>query len=137
MAPAGSIDPTTADQRRDLGGLALAPGFIDIHTHYDAQITWDRDLVPSSWHGITTVVMGNCGYSVAPTKPADRHVVVKTLEAVEGMSAASLETGIVWDFETFAEYLDQLDSGVRLNVAGLVGHTALRVYVMGDEAMET
>lgn len=136
VAPAGSIDPTTADQRRDLRGFALAPGFIDIHTHYDAQITWDRDLIPSSWHGITTVVLGNCGYSIAPTKPSDRHVIVKTLEAVEGMSAESLETGIVWEFESFAEYLEQLDSGVRLNVAGLVGHTALRVYVMGNDAME-
>ena len=136
VAAAGTIAADQGEVIVDLNGMALAPGFIDIHTHYDAQVTWDPDLVPSSWHGVTTVVLGNCGYSLAPTRPRDREVIVKTLEAVEGMSAESLDAGIVWDFETFGEYLGQIDGSLRLNAAALVGHTALRLFVMGSAAME-
>ena len=93
----------------DLDGLTLAPGFIDIHTHYDAQILWDRDLTPSSWHGVTSVVMGNCGFGIAPTHPEHRETVVRTLENVEGMSMEALDDGIDWSFETFPEYLAALD----------------------------
>ena len=121
----------------DLDGLVLAPGFIDPHTHYDAQVLWDPDLTPSSWHGVTTVVMGNCGFGLAPTRPADRDTVMRVLENVEGMPLDALAEGIPWTFETFPEYLDTLDAlPLRLNVAPLLGHTPLRYYVMGDDATE-
>jgi len=121
----------------DLDGLVLAPGFVDIHTHYDAQVTWDPDLTPSCWHGVTTVVMGNCGFGIAPTRPADRGVIARTLENVEGMSVEALEAGIDWTFETFPEYLDSIDRRPkRLNVAAMLGHTPLRLYVMGEDATE-
>ncbi|MBV9284219.1 MAG: amidohydrolase family protein [Acidimicrobiia bacterium] len=121
----------------DLDGLVLAPGFIDIHTHYDAQVLWDRDLTPSCWHGVTSVVMGNCGFGIAPTRPEHRSTIARTLENVEGMSVEALEAGIPWTFESFPEYLDALDSApTRLNVAAMIGHTPLRLYVLGDEATE-
>ena len=111
----------------DLDGLVLAPGFIDPHTHYDAQVLWDPDLTPSSWHGVTTVVMGNCGFGLAPTRPADRDTVMRVLENVEGMPLDALAEGIPWTFETFPEYLDALDAlPLQLNVAPLLGHTPLR-----------
>jgi N-acyl-D-aspartate/D-glutamate deacylase len=121
----------------DLDGLVLAPGFIDIHTHYDAQVLWDPDLTPSSWHGITTVVMGNCGFGIAPTRPEHRSTIARTLENVEGMSVDALEAGIPWTFETFPQYLDAVaGQSPRLNVAAMIGHTPLRLYVMGDDAVE-
>jgi N-acyl-D-aspartate/D-glutamate deacylase len=121
----------------DLDGLVLAPGFVDIHTHYDAQVTWDPDLTPSSWHGVTTVVMGNCGFGIAPTRPEHRPVIARTLENVEGMSVDALTAGIDWSFETFPEYLDALDRlPTRLNLAALVGHTPVRLYVLGEDATE-
>src|SRR4051794_13649092 len=121
----------------DVDGLVVSPGFVDIHTHYDAQVTWDPDLTPSSWHGVTSVVMGNCGFGIAPTRPADRGVIARTLENVEGMSVEALTEGIDWDFETFPEYLDAIErKPKRLNVGALLGHTPLRLYVMGDEATE-
>ena len=121
----------------DLSGLVLAPGFIDIHTHYDAQVLWDPDLTPSCWHGVTSVAMGNCGFGIAPTRPEHRSTIAHTLENVEGMSAEALEAGIPWGFETFPEYLDTLD-GIpkRINVGAFIGHTPLRLYVMGDDAIE-
>ncbi len=118
----------------DLDGLVLAPGFIDIHTHYDAQILWDGDLTPSSWHGVTSVVMGNCGFGVAPTHPEHRDIIVRTLENVEGMSTDALDEGIDWCFETFPEYLAALDRHPkRLNVGAFVGHTPVRLFVLGGE----
>src|SRR4051794_17156222 len=121
----------------DLDGLVLAPGFIDPHTHYDAQVLWDPDLTPSSWHGVTTVVTGNCGFGIAPTRPEHQSTIMRVLENVEGMPYDALETGLDWTFESFPEYLDVLDAApLRLNVAPLVGHTPLRYYVMGDEATE-
>ncbi|MBV8982989.1 MAG: amidohydrolase family protein [Acidimicrobiia bacterium] len=121
----------------DLDGLVIAPGFIDIHTHYDAQVLWDRYLTPSCWHGVTSVVMGNCGFGIAPTRPEHRSTIARTLENVEGMSVEALEAGIPWTFESFPEYLDALDSApTRLNVAAMIGHTPLRLYVLGDEATE-
>jgi N-acyl-D-aspartate/D-glutamate deacylase len=130
----GELDASDAGEVIDLGGLALSPGFIDIHTHYDAQILWDADLTPSSWHGVTSVVMGNCGFGVAPTRPEHRDLIVRLLENVEGMSMEALNTGIDWCFESFPEYLAALDKRPkRLNVGAFIGHSPLRLFVLGGE----
>ena len=105
IAPPGSLAAGPRTQVVDLDGLVLAPGFIDIHTHYDAQVLWDSDLTPSSWHGVTSVIMGNCGFGVAPTRPEHRDIIVRTLENVEGMSMEALNAGIDWCFETFPQYM--------------------------------
>ena len=132
VAAPGTLAPGPGTEVTDLAGLALAPGFIDIHTHYDAQVLWDGDLTPSSWHGVTSVVMGNCGFGVAPTRPGHRDTIVRTLENVEGMSTDALNAGIDWCFETFPEYLAALEARrKRLNVAAFLGHTPLRLYVLG------
>ena len=116
-------------------GLALMPGIIDTHTHYDAQITWDPLASPSPGLGVTTVVMGNCGFTIAPCRPADRDLVMRNLTHVEGMSLDALRSGIDWNFETFPEYLDALDRrGVGPNVACYVGHSSVRTFVMRDDA---
>ena len=123
----------------DAGGLAVAPGFIDVHTHYDAQVLWDRRMTISPWHGVTTVVMGNCGFGIAPTRPEHRGLLMRTLEKVEGMSLAVLEEGLgyEWPFETFPEYLSTIEArGVLVNAGVMIGHTPLRFYVMGEEATE-
>ena len=121
----------------DAAGCAVAPGFIDIHTHFDAQVFWDRSLKPSSYHGVTTVVAGNCGFTIAPCRPEHHDAIIHTLENVEGMDAASLAAGIVWDFETYPEYLELVARrGTALNFTAYIGHTALRLYVMGDAAYE-
>ena len=100
--------PGEAREPIDAGGRVLCPGFVDIHTHYDAQILWDPLLSVSPWHGVTTVVMGNCGFGVAPTRPEHRALIMRTLEKVEGMSFESLTAGLTddWPFATFPEYLD-------------------------------
>jgi len=135
VGPPGEVaPPSPGAEVVDLDGLALAPGFIDIHTHYDAQVLWDPDLTPSSWHGVTSVVMGNCGFGVAPTRPEHRDTIVRTLENVEGMSTEALNAGIDWCFETFPEYLATLASRpMRLNAGAFVGHTPLRLFVLGGE----
>ena len=125
------------DVELDASGCVVSPGFIDIHTHYDAQVFWDPALTPSCFHGVTTVVAGNCGFSIAPTRPEHRTTIAATLERVEDMNAATLLAGIPWDFETFPEYLASVARrGVGLNFANYLGHTALRLYVMGDAASE-
>ena len=134
VAPPGALAAGAGTQVVDLDGLVLAPGFIDIHTHYDAQVLWDSDLTPSSWHGVTSVIMGNCGFGVAPTRPEHRDIIVRTLENVEGMSMEALNAGIDWCFETFPQYMSALaERGKRLNVGAFVGHTPLRLYVLGGE----
>ncbi len=121
----------------DASGCAVAPGFIDIHTHYDAQVFWDPALRPSSYHGVTTVVAGNCGFAIAPTRPEHQDTIVHTLENVEDMNPATLAAGISWDFETFPEYLDSVRRrGTMLNFTAYIGHSPLRLYVMGDAAYE-
>ena len=131
--------PGEARETIDAEGRVVCPGFVDIHTHYDAQIAWDRMLSISPWHGVTTVVMGNCGFSVAPTRAAHRDLMVRTLEKVEGMSVAALEAGMGedWGFETFPEYLDAIEKrGTAINVGAMIGHTPLRLWVLGEEATE-
>src|SRR5262245_41759521 len=131
--------PGSAAQTIDATGLVVAPGFVDLHTHYDAQVLWDPLLSISPWHGVTTVVMGNCGFGVAPTRPAHRGLILRTLEKVEGMSLACLEAGLGadWPFETFPQYLDAVERrGMAINVGAFVGHTPVRLYVMGEEATE-
>src|SRR5579883_2304247 len=131
--------PGEARETIDATGRAVTPGFVDIHTHYDAQIVWDRMLTISPWHGVTTVVMGNCGFGVAPTRAAHRDLIVRTLEKVEGMSVAALEAGMgsEWGFETFPEYLDAIEKhGSAINVGAMIGHTPLRLFTMGEEATE-
>jgi N-acyl-D-amino-acid deacylase len=122
----------------DASGQVVAPGFIDIHTHYDAQVFWDPDLSPSSFHGVTTVVAGNCGFSIAPIRPEGIETLVRTLQHVEDMSFDTLLAGVPWDeFETFAQYLDAVQRrGVALNYACYVGHTAVRLFTMGADAYE-
>ena len=120
----------------DAKGLTLAPGFIDSHTHYDAQLTWDPWANPSPKLGVTTIIIGNCGFTIAPCKAEHRDLTMKNLTNVEGMSLDVLREGIVWDFETFPEYLDFIETrGVGPNVAAYVGHSSVRVYVMGEDAL--
>ncbi len=131
--------PGTAHDTIDAHGRVVCPGFVDIHTHYDAQILWDRMMTISPWHGATTVVMGNCGFGVAPTRPQHRELILRTLEKVEGMSYDALKAGIGedWPFESFAEYLDVVEQRApAINVAVLAGHTPIRIYVMGEDAAE-
>ena len=121
----------------DAGGQVVAPGFIDIHTHYDAQVFWDPALSPSCYHGVTSVIAGNCGFSIAPTLSRHQDLIARTLENVEDMNVDSLAEGIPWDFETFPEYLDSISRrGIALNFGAYIGHTALRLFVVGDEAYE-
>jgi N-acyl-D-amino-acid deacylase len=127
--------PTDGSPQLDLSGLVVCPGFVDVHTHLDAQVFWDPDLTPSSWHGVTTVIQGNCGFGIAPARPQDRDLIMDTLELVEGMNVQTLRAGIDWRWETFPEYLDVLRSlPKRINIAAMVPHSMVRLFVMGDEA---
>lgn len=118
-------------------GLALMPGIVDNHTHYDAQVTWDRGLHPSPSLGVTTAILGNCGFTIAPCRAADRELVMRNLTQVEGMSLSVLRRGVRWDFESVPEYLDMLErGGTAANIAVFAGHSAVRTYVMGKDATE-
>jgi N-acyl-D-aspartate/D-glutamate deacylase len=124
-----------SEETIDADGLALMPGIIDNHTHYDAQLTWDPLATPSSSLGVTTAVIGNCGFTIAPCRPADRELILKNLTQVEGMSLEVLQAGTRWDFESVPEFFGMLErQGVAINVAGFVGHSSVRTYVMGEDA---
>src|SRR5437016_12392286 len=132
------IAPNLRGERElDASGCAVTPGFIDIHTHYDAQVFWDPRLRPSSYHGVTTVIAGNCGFTIAPTRQEHHEVIARTLENVEDMDVDTLSAGIAWEFQSYPEYLESVRRrGTLLNFTTYVGHTALRLYVMGDDAYE-
>jgi N-acyl-D-amino-acid deacylase len=126
----------SGDRVLEADGCVVAPGFIDIHTHYDAQVFWDPALTPSCYHGVTTVVGGNCGFSLAPIRSTDHALMANTMEKVEDMNPATLLEGVPWDFETFPEYLQSVERhGTVLNFGAYIGHTAVRLYAMGDEAV--
>ena len=132
IAEVGDVEGSAA-QTIDADGALVAPGFVDIHTHYDGQATWDSQLVPSAWHGVTTVVMGNCGVGFAPVREHDRDRLIELMEGVEDIPGAALHEGLTWEWETFAEYLDAL--GRRrydIDVGAQVPHGAVRLYVMGE-----
>ncbi|MGB0621360.1 MAG: N-acyl-D-amino-acid deacylase family protein [Myxococcota bacterium] len=130
-------DSVRGAEEIDASDRLVVPGFVDIHTHYDAQVLWDPALEPSSHQGVTSVVAGNCGYSLAPTKERDRASLMRTLDKVEDMRLATLEAGVSWDFESYGEYLDLIETrGLGIHFGGYVGHTPVRLYVMGDDAYE-
>lgn len=119
----------------DARGLLVTPGFVDIHTHYDGQATWDSRLQPSSWHGVTTAVMGNCGVGFAPVKLEDRQRLIELMEGVEDIPGAALDEGLAWSWESFGQYLDTLDARPRdMDLGAQLPHGALRVFVMGERA---
>ena len=130
--------PTLTHAAREIieaQGLALMPGIVDNHTHYDAQVTWDSACSPSPQMGVTTAVIGNCGFTIAPCRPEHRDVIMRNLTQVEGMSIDVLREGIDWQFESIAEYFDFVEKrGSLMNLAGFVGHSSVRTYVMGDQA---
>jgi N-acyl-D-amino-acid deacylase len=124
-----------ARQVVDADGQAVAPGFVDGHTHMDAQVFWDPLGTCSCWHGVTSVVMGNCGFTLAPCARADRHLVMRNLERAEDIAADAMEAGIDWRWTTFAEFLGAVDALPKgINYSGYVGHSALRTFVMGERA---
>ncbi len=134
IAALGKVDEP-ARETVDAAGLALMPGIIDTHTHYDAQLTWDPCATPSPAHGVTTAIIGNCGFTIAPCRPKDRDLVMQNLTQVEGMGLETLREGVRWDFESFPEYLDLLErQGSALNIAAFVGHSSIRTFVMGEDA---
>ncbi len=131
---AGEIDEP-ARRTIDAAGKVVAPGFVDVHTHYDAQAFWDGTLSPSPYHGVTTVVGGNCGFSIAPLAPEAGEYLMKMLSRVEGMPLESLEEGVPWNWRSFGEYLDQLEGRLSINAGFMVGHSAIRRTVMGERAV--
>ncbi len=121
----------------DATGHIVTPGFVDMHTHLDAQIGWDPMLTPVSWHGVTTALIGNCGVTFAPCRPGDRELLASMMETVEDIPADAILNGLPWTWEGYGGYLDALEClNPAINVAGLIGHCALRFYEMGDRGVE-
>jgi N-acyl-D-aspartate/D-glutamate deacylase len=135
IAAVGRFDGAGVDEI-DARGRIVTPGFVDIHTHYDGQAVWDSHLAPSAWHGVTTVVMGNCGVGFAPCRPADREKLIELMEGVEDIPGPVMHEGLDWQWESFDEYLAALERRKRdLDLCALLPHAALRVYVMGERAI--
>src|SRR5678816_203769 len=126
----------TAKRVIDADGLLVTPGFVDIHTHFDGQVCWDKQVTPSSWHGVTTVVMGNGGVGFAPVHPGTEAELVALMEAVEDIPGTALHEGIPWGWETFGQYLDAIDTPYTIDVGAQLPHVALRHYVMGDRCYD-
>src|SRR5262245_33034578 len=133
IARVGRIDDGAA-RLIDADGLIVAPGFIDVHTHYDAQLDWDPIASPSSWHGVTTVIAGNCGFTLTPARAGDTVWLAQMLSRVEGMSAEALGAGLRWQGGGFGDFWRRLDGRIGVNAGAYVGHSAVRRYVMGDDA---
>lgn len=133
LGPVGSITEDAAETF-DATGLMVCPGFVDPHTHYDAQLHWDPFATPSNVHGVTSMVAGNCGFTLAPLRATDADYTRRMMAKVEGMALAALENGVDWNWETFEQYLDRLDGKIAINTGFMVGHCALRRYVMGADA---
>ena len=127
--------PDKGDREIDAEGLVVAPGFVDVHTHFDAQVFWDTTFSPSPLHGVTTVISGNCGFTIAPLEPEHGDYMMRMLARVEGMPLASLQQGVPWNWRTFGEYLDAIDGSLMPNAGFLVGHSALRRTVMGERSV--
>ena len=121
----------------DAKGKLVTPGFVDIHTHYDGQAVWDNHMTPSSMHGVTTAVMGNCGVGFAPCKPGDREKLVELMEGVEDIPGPVMHEGLKWEWESFSEYLAALERRNRdIDLCALLPHAAVRVFVMGERAVQ-
>ncbi|MEM7363036.1 MAG: amidohydrolase family protein [Pseudomonadota bacterium] len=132
----GSIS-AQAKREVDANGLTVTPGFVDLHTHLDAQIGWDPQVTSISWHGVTTALLGNCGVTFAPCKPDDRGVLAAMMETVEDIPRRAILEGLPWNWESYGEYLNSIEAmGPGINVCGMVGHCALRFYVMGDRGVD-
>jgi N-acyl-D-aspartate/D-glutamate deacylase len=130
----GDVDEPSR-HRIDASGRVVCPGFVDVHTHYDAQVFWDGTLSPSCYHGVTSVVGGNCGFSIAPLSPDAGEYLMRMLARVEGMPLESLQAGVPWDWRSFGEYLERLEGRLAVNAGFMVGHSALRRVVMGERAV--
>ena len=136
IAAVGKVDER-GKREIDASGLTVTPGFVDLHTHLDAQIGWDPEMTPVSWHGVTTALLGNCGVTFAPCKPQDVELLAAMMETVEDIPKNAILTGLPWDWEDYGGYLDAIERlNPALNVAGMVGHCAVRFYVMGERAVE-
>lgn len=136
VAVVGKVDGG-AHREIDAEGMTVSPGFVDIHTHLDAQIGWDPNCTPVSWHGVTTALLGNCGVTFAPFKPGDKELLAGMMETVEDIPRNAILTGLPWTWEDYGGYLDAVEKlRPGINIAGLVGHSAGRFYVMGERALE-